>query len=542
MRKSKLLCILLAIVLIIGLSGSGFAITIGEATEATIGTDKDVPEEKNYREPTLQDKFADDRLLVILSNSASLRLKSYSTADFPEIQCESVKNLTPHTTANISALLSNTANTRDAISADEEAASFTSVDPEKFNQVLCVNIKNPGKQNVLDAIDVLKGRDDFVYVGPDYEYQLRMVTPNDPKLTQQWASNKILLPMAWETTTGSASVKIGIMSSGIYASHPEFNGRVSTTLSREFISGNIAQITPITDPIGAGTFCAGIVGAKGNNGIGIAGVTWNTTLVSLKIMNSNGISYSSYAVLALQYANSAQIPIVLLTGGWVYGEDNTYYDGALDNAISRYYGLVVCPAGDNYRNLDFNFDVYPAKFTNDNLLVVGASNSSDQRWHIYETNIDINLAHRGSNVSTSYVHLFAPGDGILSTFISTTNNSTLYFTDSGTTAAASYVAGVAALMLSECPNLTTAQLKDRIMSTCDTISAFEESCVTGGRLNASTAVSKAHTFPTSCYGNYNATVHYYTCSCGETKAERHKFTNIGVQYVCIPCGYMTTSP
>ncbi len=105
MKKSKLLCVLLAIVLVIGLSGSGFAITIEEDAEATIGTEKDVPEEKIFSTATLEDDFADDRVIISLTNAASLKLKDYTAADFPEIQGVSVEDLTTATAARVSAKL-----------------------------------------------------------------------------------------------------------------------------------------------------------------------------------------------------------------------------------------------------------------------------------------------------------------------------------------------------------------------------------------------------------------------------------------------------
>ena len=93
MKKSKLLCVLLAIVLILGLSGSGFAISLDENSDATIVTEY-ISEEKVYSSATLEDDFADDRIIVSIKHTDSLKLKTYTAADFSEIKGVTVEDLT----------------------------------------------------------------------------------------------------------------------------------------------------------------------------------------------------------------------------------------------------------------------------------------------------------------------------------------------------------------------------------------------------------------------------------------------------------------
>lgn len=117
----------------------------------------------------------------------------------------------------------------------------------------------------------------------------------------------------------------------------------------------------------------------------------------------------------------------------------------LAEAIEGYSGLFVCAAGNESKNNDFE-EIYPASYTLPNMITVGASTKEDVMWS-------------GSNYGKVTVDIFAPGLDILTTFVDGTCNYTY-----GTSLAAPFVAGVAALLLSEYPNMTAEQLKSTILA------------------------------------------------------------------------------
>ncbi|MBQ9929538.1 MAG: S8 family serine peptidase [Oscillospiraceae bacterium] len=108
--------------------------------------------------------------------------------------------------------------------------------------------------------------------------------------------------------------------------------------------------------------------------------------------------------------------------------------------------------------------------------------------------------------------------------------------NSGTSFAAPHVAGVAALMLSECSVVSRSRMKSVIMGTVDYVSALSSYCVSGGRLNAYKALSYVHSY-THTY--MNASYHTSTCACGTTKTLAHYFIAMGHRQMCADCGYMT---
>ena len=147
----------MVLVLILGLSGSGLVLALDNISTGPIGTVSGIVEEKIFSKATLEDDFADNRVLVVLNNAASLKLKTYTAADFPEIQCASVNDLTTATKTRVQAKLrgEDVAAACGASSDHIVFSDFYEVDVQKYNQILCLTLPEAGKQNVLDAMKLL---------------------------------------------------------------------------------------------------------------------------------------------------------------------------------------------------------------------------------------------------------------------------------------------------------------------------------------------------------------------------------------------------
>lgn len=523
MRKSKLLCILLAIVLVIGLSGSGFAITIEEDAEATIGTGKNVPEEKIFSTATLEEDFADDRVMVVLTNAASLKLKTYKSSDFSEILCASVNDLSTAAAARVEAKM-NGKSIADVCKQEPDTVVFSDfyeVNTDTYHQTLCLTLPSKSKQGVLDAIKILSQRDDVKYAGPDYVITAASTTPNDTYYSSQWALAKIKMPQAWDIETGRSRVIVGVLDTGIFGLHPDMESRLLVNKSRDFTSGSAATVSVLEDPNGHGTGVASIIGAIGNNGAGIAGVAWNIRQASLRVLRSDGKGYSSWAAAAINYATSAGIPILNMSIAWDINNAH-YYNVFLDTCISNYPGLVVCAAGNESANLDLTYSVHPADMSASNIISVGSSTQNDTK-------------SSTSNYGATAVDIFAPGEGIRRCKTNGGYTTAEFISEnSGTSFAAPHVTGVAALMLAECSSVSTARMKSVIMNTSDYFSALSSYCVCGGRLNAYKALNNVHSYT---HTPKNASYHTSTCACGTTKTLEHSFIIMGNRQMCADCGY-----
>jgi len=287
------------------------------------------------------------------------------------------------------------------------------------------------------------------------------VTPNDTYYSVLYAlkSTGIDATHAWSITTGSAQVKVAVLDTGVDAAHPDLAGNLDLASAWNFV----VDTNDPADDHGHGTHVAGTIAARGNNGVGVTGVTWSCKIVPLKFLDGAGSGYLSDAVRAINYAASLNIRI--LSNSWGGG----VYMQSLHDAIQNSGALFVVAAGNDGANVDAT-PGYPAAFDCPNILSVAATDSADA------------LA-AFSNYGATVVDLAAPGVDIGSTYPA---NQYVYM--SGTSMATPHVSGAAALLLSRDPTLTPQQLKQILMASTDAVPALAGKTVTGGVLNVYTAL------------------------------------------------------
>lgn len=466
-----LLCILL--LLSNSVSSSVSAAFISEPTDKTENTTDDF-------------SYAPDRIIVKLKTvkTKSIALTSaYSTASFslPDLGIETVdvKLINPSNTSNIVT----------------NSTVLCATQDDTQNNMFVVTLKKSGIENVQNTLKILRSNPNVEYAVPDRIIKVCNTAPNDEKYTSKAyeALDAIKATQAWDITTGSKHVVVGIIDSGIDGNHedlkdnlwvnpkPNRNGYQNDWHGYDFV--NRCGGTP-TDDNGHGTHVAGIVGAKGGNGIGVCGVNWNVQLAWLRIGDENGNLSVSHAVEAINYARNHDIPI--LNASWSgYASFNDYSDyKPLEEAIKNYDGLFVAAAGNEAVCID-TCPCYPASFDLPNIITVGASHSDG-----YNPDLANGSREGYSNYGTG-VDLVAPGADILSTIPG--NN---YAEMSGTSMAAPMVAGVAALVMAKHPNYATAQIKNAILNGTVKNGMFLKYCIANGAvLNAYGALLETKPVP-----------------------------------------------
>ncbi len=402
---------------------------------------------------TLEYEFESDSIIVVFNKKTTRQLNDYEADDFDEVNAVEVDDLTKYSVEKYKGIAMSSSSDLD------------------FNQTLEVKIESDGKEDVLEAISKLEDREDILYVQPNYIYTMCAV-PNDSRINEQWAIDRIQLPLAWDIETGSSDLKVGVIDSGINAAHEDLKNVVDRNFSKSFVAGFNALKD---DEFGHGTHVAGIIGAQGNNGKGVTGVCWNVNLVSLRVYGDENKADTSRVVNAINYAK--EIGIKLLN----YSSSPTTNDLALYKCLENYNGLFICAAGNRGIDIDSsNLQVFPACYNLDNIITVAATGYAAVS--LGKEDYLCGMGHF-SNYGKESVDLAAPGINILST------KGSRYIGESGTSMAAPYVTGVAALILSKYPDIPLNIVKSAILDNVDYVPELSGKIKTGGRLNAYKALS-----------------------------------------------------
>ena len=355
--------------------------------------------------------------------------------------------------------------TRSAVRADLGATVEDSL-PVRGLQLL----ELPAGAAVGAAVFELERAPAVLYAEPN-RYRHVRVLPNDPLLRWSWgldnsgqsfpgttgqllgaADADIDTPEAWELTTGSSRVTVAIGDSGIDRAHPDLAANVDAG-STDFVDGDADP----ADAAGHGTRVAGIVGARGNDGSGVAGVNWSARLMALRLGDLSLTSAAAVRSFAYAAARGARI----YNGS--FGDPTP--TRAESDAIAAAPGMLFVFAAANGATSSDSAGDYPCAYPSPNIVCVAASSPDDR------------LAPF-SNFGRLSVDLAAPGQSVWSTIPGGSHG-----VADGTSFATPHVSGVAALYLARYPSATIAELKRAILGGVDVKPAFS-SLASGGRLNA----------------------------------------------------------
>ena len=332
-------------------------------------------------------------------------------------------------------------------------------------------------------------------------------TPNDPRYGDLYGLHNtgqsggtpdadIDAPEAWQVSTGSRDVIVGVVDTGIDYTHPDLaaniwvnpgeiagngidddgNGFVDDVHGYDFVNDDGDPF----DDNGHGTHCAGTIGGVGNNGTGVAGVNWEVSLMGLKFLSASGSGSTSDAIQAINYATMMRTQfgqnIRVTSNSWGGGGSSSAMRQAIEAGAAADI-LFVAAAGNDGSDNDAT-PQYPASYTSGAVVSVAATDRND--------------ALAGfSNYGATSVDLAAPGASIVSTVPGGG-----YASYSGTSMATPHVAGAAALAIAVDPTLSVADLKTALLGTVDGVSGLTGKVLTGGRLNAGTLIASLSSEPT----------------------------------------------
>ncbi len=312
----------------------------------------------------------------------------------------------------------------------------------------------PATANENAFLNAFKQRPEAEFVEFDAIVPPADIVPNDAGYASEWHLPRISAPAAWSISTGSASVIIAIIDTGVDGSHED--------LAPKMVAGwNIFNNnSDARDVYGHGTAVAGTAAAASNNALGVASVCWNCWIMPVRISDTSGMATTSDIAAGLTWAADhgarvANISYSVTSSGTV-SSAATYFQ-------SR--GGVVSVSAGNSAAFDSSAD-------NPAVLTTSATDSNDVLYSWSNTGNNVDLA--------------APG------CVYTTNRGGGYGAWCGTSFSAPIVAGVAALVLSNSPGISPAQLTSRLQQSADDLGATGKDPFFGyGRVNAARALASS---------------------------------------------------
>jgi len=296
-----------------------------------------------------------------------------------------------------------------------------------FKSIGVDHVYLPPNIKVEMALNIFRSDPRVEYAEPNY-YRYATEVPNDPLFDQQWGLQNIGQEVnsipglkgadisaveAWKSLlTVNPNVVVAVIDSGIDFNHPDLDGNIWTNIYEiadnsidddgngyvDDVRGwdfyNDTNVPQPNDVSGHGTHVAGIIAAQGNDGIGVAGVSWTAQIMSLRFMDGLGIGSTVDAILAMEYANANGADVI--NASWGGGG----YNQALKDIIDVSPALVVCAAGNQTVDNDLT-PHYPASYDSENIIAVAATDNTDAlAWF--------------SNYGVKTVDVGAPGAYILS--------------------------------------------------------------------------------------------------------------------------------
>jgi len=349
------------------------------------------------------------------------------------------------------------------------------------------------EESVPEVVARLNRDPRIQYAEPNYRVFMENV-PNDPLYGDCWGMNNtgqtggtsdadIDAEEAWDISIGSYDVVVAVLDTGVDYTHEDLaenmwinedeiegngvddddNGYIDDVRGWDFEN----EIPEPMDDYSHGTHCSGIIGAVGNNAVGVAGVSWRVTIMPLRMIGSQGDdAFCADAAEAFHYAvdNGAH---VTSNSWWTGGYNCQVVRDAVAYADAADV-WVVASCGNGYRDNDEpGFHHLPSDVETDNVIAVAATDHND-------------LKADFSNWGAVSVDVAAPGVDVLSSVWPSG-----YQEKSGTSMAGPHVAGTVALMLSIRPDLTKTEVRQFLFNTVDTLPDFQGPypTVTGGRIN-----------------------------------------------------------
>jgi subtilisin family serine protease len=308
--------------------------------------------------------------------------------------------------------------------------------------------------------------------------------PDDKMLKEQHHLGRTHAVEAWGLSTGSRNVIVAVSDTGVNMEHPDLKNQIWTNPGEVPGDGIDNDGNGFVDDVhgwafdlknnqpndghGHGTHVSGIIGAEGNNGIGLAGLNWQVTIMPVRFIGPGGSGSTADGIETILYAanNGARV----LNCSWSGGDSSQAMLDAINYGYSK--GMLTITAAGNSNTSNDSSPSYPNSYGTPAVISVASIQSEG-------------VISRFSNIGHYSVDLAASGEEIISTY-----RGNGYIRMSGTSMASPVVAGVAGLVLSLRPDLSARELRNALLNAVDLKNSYKLYTATGGHVNAFKALAQ----------------------------------------------------
>lgn len=373
-------------------------------------------------------------------------------------------------------------------------------------------VKLAGDVQTAEFLEAASKNPSVAYAEPNYlmralgarDSEAAERTPNDPEFSKLWGLKNvgqkdsagtdgksgadIGATKAWAITTGNREIVVAVIDTGVDYNHPDLKDNIyhnpgesgdgketngidddGNGFVDDFRGWNFAGVST-NDPMDDnehGTHVAGTIAARGNDGLGVAGVNWESSILPVKFLTGSGSGSLADAVKSIQYVTL--LGANMSNNSWGGGGFTQSMFDAIKEASDK--GIMfIAAAGNDSQNAD-NIPHFPAGYQIENVIAVAATTNTDS------------LASF-STFGKRTIHIAAPGHKIYSTV-----PGGRYDSFSGTSMASPHVAGAAALLWGTDPSMKFTEVKDRLLQSRDYIGSLSRKVATSGRLNVYNAIA-----------------------------------------------------
>lgn len=305
--------------------------------------------------------------------------------------------------------------------------SATSAQAGTANTALTVGLVTSKTLSTKKLVEKLSADSNVQIAEPNYRVH---ALTNDSYFSKQWGlkntgqnggveGNATNVEKKWEKTKGSKDVVVAVVDTGVDYTHEDLKDNMWENTYQPKLRGEYGYdfANGDTDPMddeGHGTHCAGIIGAKGDNGVGVSGMNHNVKIMALKALDDQGGGSDSDLIDAYNYINKAinlGVNVAAINDSWGGEGKSTIFKKLID-LVGAKGAVSVCAAGNESANND-KIATYPANYDSDYKISVAATNEKGELSNY-------------SNYGKASVDLAAPGSDILSTYVEDSYNPSIY--------------------------------------------------------------------------------------------------------------------